>query len=72
VDISSGGARLRGRESLPELTADSLSLSVQGAKDNGRLQGLKAYVRWRAGQEVGVQFAEKRDMPLSSLQRLVG
>lgn len=72
VDISSGGARLRSKESTPELTAGSLTLSVQGAKDNGRLQGLTAFVRWRAGQEVGVQFAEKLDMPLSSLQSLVG
>jgi len=72
VDISSGGARLRGKEALPEFTAESMTLSVHGTKDNGRLQGLTAYVRWRSGQEVGVQFAEKLDLPLTALQRLVG
>lgn len=72
VDISSGGARLRGKDSLPEFTDNSMILSVHGAKDNGRLQGLTAYVRWRSGQEVGVQFDKKLDIPLSELQRLVG
>lgn len=72
VDISSGGARLRGKEALPEFTSERMTLSLHGGKDNGRLQGLTIHVRWRAGQEVGVQFADQLDLPLSALQRLVG
>ncbi|MDO9633042.1 MAG: PilZ domain-containing protein, partial [Humidesulfovibrio sp.] len=73
VDISSGGARLRVKDSpLPEFVDNRLSLSIHGIKDNGRLQNLSAQIRWRSGQEVGVQFENTLDMPLSDLQRLVG
>jgi len=73
VDISSGGARLRvNGPHLPEFADNRLSLSIHGIKDNGRLQNMLAQIRWRSGQEVGVQFEDKLDMPLSELQRLVG
>lgn len=72
VDISSGGARLRVKDSLPEFVDNRLSLSIHGIKDNGRLQNLVAQIRWRSDKELGVQFENQLDMPLSDLQRLVG
>ncbi len=72
VDISSGGARLRMKEALPDFPGKRLVLSVHGIKDGGRLQNLPAQIRWRSGQEIGVQFDTKLDMALTDLQRLVG
>ncbi len=72
VDISSGGARLKVKDSLPEFPDNRLKLSVHGVKDSGRLQNLAAQIRWRSGQEVGVQFDTLLDMTLTELQRLVG
>lgn len=71
VDLSSGGARLKARGSMPKLQ-DNIVLSVQGAKDEGLLQNLSAQVRWRSGQELGVQFDKQIDLPLSKLQQIIG
>ncbi len=71
VDLSSGGARLKVRGSIPKL-ADNLVLSVQGVKDEGLLQNLSVQIRWRSGQEIGVQFDTPLDLPLTKLQQLIG
>ena len=71
VDLSSGGARLKARGSLPQLEG-SLVLSVQGVKDEGLLQNLSAQIRWTSGQEIGIQFDTALDLPLTTLQRLIG
>jgi c-di-GMP-binding flagellar brake protein YcgR len=71
VDISSGGARLRSKEAFPEFGDGNLIMSVHGIKDEGRLQNLPVKVRWKAGQEIGVQFLLPVDMGLSELQRLI-
>jgi len=72
VDLSSGGARLKMKEPLPDFTVKALVLSVTGVKDDGRLQNLSAQVRWRSGQEIGVQFENQLNLPVSELQRLIG
>jgi len=71
VDISSGGARLKVLEPVPEFGDSPLTLSVQGVHDGGRLQNLSAMIRWKAGQEIGVQFLQPVDMALSELQGLI-
>ncbi len=72
VDISAGGARLKAKDPLPDFAGSRLVLSVHGVKDSGRLQNLPAQVRWRSGQEIGVQFDTKLDMAVQELQHLVG
>lgn len=71
VDISSGGARLRSKEAFPELGDGNLVMSVHGIKDGGRLQHLPVKVRWKSGQEIGVQFVQPVDIGLSELQKLI-
>ncbi|MDO9082307.1 MAG: PilZ domain-containing protein [Humidesulfovibrio sp.] len=71
VDISEGGARLRLKSAGPVSAENHLVLSVQGVKDNGRLQNLTAHIRWRAGQELGVQFDPELGIAVSELQRLI-
>jgi hypothetical protein len=72
VDLSSGGARLKTKEALPEFADNRLVLSVHNVKDGGRLQNLPGQIRWRNGQEIGIQFDAKLDMALSELQNLIG
>lgn len=71
VDISAGGARLKVQTPLPEPVGTLLSLSVQGVADSGRLQNLSAQIRWRSGQELGIQFGTQLDIALAELQRIV-
>lgn len=71
VDISSGGARLKVLESVAEFADSPLTLSLQGVHDGGRLQNLSAMIRWKAGQEIGVQFLQPVEMALSELQGLI-
>lgn len=71
VDISAGGARLKLKSGLAESVGKDLILSVQGVQDGGRLQNLAAHIRWRDGQEIGVQFKEQLGIALSELQRII-
>ena len=71
VDLSSGGARLKASGSVPKLQ-DKLVMSVHVDKDEGLLQNLSGQIRWRSGQEIGVQFDKQLDLPLLKLQRLIG
>lgn len=72
IDISAGGARLRFVPPPLDPTVKGLTLSVMNLKDGGLLQGLTAAVRWRRGDEIGVQFQPELDVPLRVLQELVG
>jgi len=71
VDISAGGARLRLAAPLPEPPLLALIVSVDDVQDNGLLKNLKAQIRWRSGQEIGVKFDKALGIGLSDLQRLV-
>ena len=72
IDISSGGARLRLIDPPAGVELKALIVSVAGVNDNGILQNLASALRWRSGQEIGVQFEEELHIAMSTLQRLVG
>ncbi len=72
VDLSSGGARLKMKDTESQITDKRLVLSVHGVKDGGRLQNLPAQVRWQSGREIGVQFDIPLEMALTELQGLIG
>jgi c-di-GMP-binding flagellar brake protein YcgR len=71
VDISAGGARLRLSAPLPDPPLLALTVSVDDVPDNGLLKDLRAQIRWRCGQEIGVKFERALGIGLSDLQRLV-
>jgi hypothetical protein len=71
IDISSGGARLRHIPPPGIPDSKSLVLSVRDVDDGGLLQKLSASIRWRSGEEIGVQFALDLEVGVSTLQRLV-
>ncbi|OIO05879.1 MAG: hypothetical protein AUJ49_00660 [Desulfovibrionaceae bacterium CG1_02_65_16] len=71
IDVSAGGARLR-HYPPPSLPAQrELVFSVPQLDDGGLLQGLAATVRWRNGDELGIQFEKNLDVGISALQRLI-
>jgi len=72
IDISAGGARLRWNAPQGDGTMKHAVFSLCGGSDGGRLQGLASVIRWRHGLEIGIQFAHELDVPVSTLQKMVG
>ncbi len=72
IDISAGGARIKCAPPPPGAEVTLLVLHVANVNDGGRLQNLAGSIRWRNGEELGVQFATELDIGLRTLQDLVG
>lgn len=72
IDISAGGARIKCMSPCPGEDVRKLRLSVDGVDDKGLLQRLEGEIRWRNGQEFGIQFVRELEVGLRTLQDLVG
>lgn len=72
IDISAGGARIKCIPPCPGEDIRKVRLHVENINDNGLLQRLEGEVRWRSGQELGIQFHSELDVGLRTLQDLVG
>lgn len=71
IDISAGGARLKFPPPPLEQAVKGVVFSVKNLDDRGLLQNLRATVRWRRDDEIGLQFEPELDVPLRVLQDLV-
>jgi hypothetical protein len=71
IDISAGGARLKHLPPPAIPQGKALVFSVERIDDGGLLQKLAATIRWRNGQELGIQFDTALDVAIVTLQKLV-
>ena len=71
VDVSAGGARLHLAEPHTGPKDQPLSFSLLHVPDGGLLQNLSAFVRWRDGREMGIQFQTPLGVGVATLQKLV-
>lgn len=72
IDISAGGARIKCIPPCPGQEIRKVRMRVENINDNGLLQGLEGEIRWRNGQEFGIQFLPELEVSLRTLQDLVG
>ncbi|MHC1751168.1 PilZ domain-containing protein [Humidesulfovibrio sp.] len=72
IDISAGGARIKCIPPCPGEEIRKVRLRVDNINDNGLLQRLEGEIRWRNGQECGIQFLPELEISLRTLQDLVG
>lgn len=71
IDISAGGARLKWQGTQGDPAVKQVVFSLCGGSDGGQLQGLASVIRWRHGQELGIQFVHELEVPVSTLQKMV-
>jgi len=71
IDISVGGARIKCALPGPGESVRKLVLRVENVQDNGLLKHLEGEIRWRNGNEIGVQFVTELDVGLHTLQQIV-
>jgi c-di-GMP-binding flagellar brake protein YcgR len=71
VDLSAGGARLHLPQPQTGPKDQPLSFSLRNVADGGLLQNLSAFVRWRDGRELGIQFDPPLQVGVVTLQKLV-
>jgi len=71
IDISAGGARIKCSPPCPGENVRTLVMRVEDVQDNGLLKGLECEIRWRSGQEFGVQFTAELNVGLRTLQDIV-
>jgi len=72
IDISAGGARIKCVPPGPGEEIRKVRLRVENINDHGLLQRLEGEIRWRNGQEFGIQFTPELEVGLKTLQDLVG
>jgi hypothetical protein len=72
IDISAGGARIKCAPPCPGEHVRKLVMRVEDVQDKGLLKGLEAEIRWRNGQEFGIQFTTALDVGVRTLQDMVG
>lgn len=71
IDLSAGGARLQLREETSGPKDQPLTFTLENVNDGGLLQNLAAFIRWRSGREIGIQFQNPLEVGVSTLQKLV-
>ena len=72
IDISAGGARIKCIPPCPGEAIRKIRLRVENINDNGLLQRIEGEIRWRNGNEFGIQFNPELDVGVRTLQDLVG